>query len=299
MKEKRRRVSRSIRHKIFNLVLITIILIMAAYTAVIAYQSGKLTDIVRSANDSQRESISSVSKGTMAAVLDANLIQSTQMEAYIAGDVFGDASRVVKIVADYTGKLLADPENYPIREVAPPDMAKDGQISLQVLTEEGVDVSSPAIRDKLGVIGNLTELMTAVYADANVDSCYVALPEGVMLLVDNHSSSKFDGDGNIIPIPIHERKWYTGAAEAGDLYYTDVTSDLYTGEISIMCSLPVYSDGELVAVVGADLFLNDVSAAVNSTAKSGSFICIVNRNGHVLFSPQKEGVFRVLPADEA
>ncbi|MBQ6262709.1 MAG: SpoIIE family protein phosphatase [Clostridia bacterium] len=299
MKKEKRKAYHSIRGKIFNLVLITIILMMAAYTAVIVYQSVKLTDLVRGTSDSQKESISSISEETMAAVLDANMIQSTQMEAYIAGDVFGDASRVVKIVADYTGKLLADPENYPIREVAPPDMAKDGEISLQVLTEEGVDVSSPAIRDKLGVIGNLTELMTAVYADANVDSCYVALPEGVMLLVDNHSSSKFDADGNVIPIPIRERQWYTGAAEAGELYYTDVTSDLYTGEISIMCSLPVYCDGELVAVVGADLFLNDVSAAVNATMKSGSFICIVNKNGHVLFSPQTEGVFRVLPEDEA
>lgn len=243
MENEKRKARHSIRGKIFNLVLITIILMMAAYTAVIVYQSGKLTGIVRSASESQKESISSISEETMAAVLDANMIQSTQMEAYIAGDVFGDASRVVKIVADYTGKLLADPENYPSREVAPPDAAKDGEICLQVLTEEGVDISSPSVKDKLGLIGNLSDLMAAVYADANVDSCYVALPEGVMLLVDNHSSSKFDGDGNIIPIPIRERQWYTGAAEAGELYFTDVTTDLYTGEISIMCSLPVFCDG--------------------------------------------------------
>ncbi|MBR4662054.1 MAG: PDC sensor domain-containing protein, partial [Clostridia bacterium] len=295
MEKEKRKTRRSIRSKIFNLVLITIILMMAAYTVVIVYQSGRLTALVRSASESQKESISSISEETMTSVLDANMIRSTQMEAYIAGDVFGDASRVVKIVADYTGKLLADPENYPSREVAPPDKAKDGEISLQVLTEDGVDISSPAIRDKLGLIGNLTELMTAVYADSNVDSCYVALPEGVMLLADDHSATKFDEGGNIIPIPIRERQWYTGAAETGKLYYTDVTTDVYTGEISIMCSFPVYNDGELVAVVGADMFLNDVSAAVNSVANSGSFICIVNSSGHVLFSPQTEGVFRVLP----
>ncbi|MBQ6678052.1 MAG: SpoIIE family protein phosphatase [Clostridia bacterium] len=298
MEKEKRRTRRSIRSKIFNLVLITIILMMAAYTVVIVYQSGRLTALVRSASESQKESISSISEETMTSVLDANMIRSTQMEAYIAGDVFGDASRVVKIVADYTGKLLADPENYPSREVAPPDKAKDGEISLQVLTEDGVDISSPAIRDKLGLIGNLTELMTAVYADSNVDSCYVALPEGVMLLADDHSATKFDEGGNIIPIPIRERQWYTGAAETGKLYYTDVTTDVYTGEISIMCSFPVYNDGELVAVVGADMFLNDVSAAVNSVANSGSFICIVNSSGHVLFSPQTEGVFRVLPPEE-
>ncbi len=288
-----------IKRKIFNLVVITIILIMAAYTAVIIYQSSHLTALVSDTNESQKQSITSISNMTMSAILDANLTQSTQMQAYIAGDFFDDAVRVVNVIADYTGKLLAAPDNYPLRDFALPDMAKDGEISVQVLTEEGVDLSDATILKKLGLIGNLSDLMTAVYADANVDSCYVALPDGVMLLVDDHSGTKFDENGNIVPIPIRERLWYMGAAESGKLHFTDVTTDLFTGEISIMCSLPVYNDGQLVAVIGADLFLNAVSEAVNSAARSGSFVCIVNQNGHVLFSPQTEGVFRVLPAGES
>ncbi|MCR5056625.1 MAG: SpoIIE family protein phosphatase [Clostridia bacterium] len=288
-----------IQTKVFNLVVITILLMAAAFVAVIIYQYGRLTGLVRRTNDSQKQSITSISKETMANVLDTNLTQSTRMEAYIAGDVFGDAEKVVKIVADYTGKLFAAPDSFPVREVNLPDLEKDGEVSLQVLTEEGIDLNDPVISAKLGLIGNLSELMSAVYADANVDSCYCALPEGVMLLVDNHSSSKFDENGDIIPIPITERQWYTGAAETGKLHYTDVTTDIFTGEISIMCSLPVYVDGELVAVIGADMFLNDVSAAVNSLARQGSFVCIINHKGHVLFSPQKEGVFRVRTSGEA
>ena len=299
VKKTKKAVSGGIKQKILSLVVITIVLILTSYTAVVIYQSGELVKLVRDASESQKQSITSTSEKTMSDILDANLTETTQMQAYIAGDIFGDAVRVVKVVADYTGKLFADPDDYPTREYALPDMEKDGEISMQVLTEEGVDITDPAISSKLGLIGNLSDLMTAVYADANVDSCYVALPDGVMLLVDDHSSSKFDDDGNIIPIPITERLWYAGAVETGKLHFTDVTSDLFTGEISIMCSLPVYVDGELVAVIGADLFLNDVSKTVNNTARSGSFICIVNQNGHVLFSPQTEGVFKVLPADEA
>ena len=287
-----------IKQKIFTLVILTIVLMVASYTAVILYQSAELTDLVRDTNDSQKRSITSISDKTMSEILDSNLTRITQMQAHIAGDIFGDAERVVNVVADYTGKLLANPDDYPLRGFALPDMAKDGQISMQVLTEEGVDLSDPAIARKLGVISNLSDLMTAVYADANVDSCYVALPEGVMLLVDDHSSSKFDESGNIVSIPIRERLWYKGAAETGKLHYTDVTSDLFTGEISIMCSLPVYHDGELVAVVGADLFLNDVSKTVNNTAQNGSFLCVVNQYGHVIFSPKTEGVFKVLPEGE-
>lgn len=288
-----------IQQKIFNLVVITIILIMASYTTVIIYQSGRLTELVRQTSETQKQTISSISEKTMASVLESSLTQSTQMEAYIAEDIFGDAVRVVNVVADYTGKLLADPANYPFRSVSLPDKAKDGEISMQVLAEEGVNLSDPTIKSKLGLIGNLSDLMCAVYADANVDSCYVALPEGVMLLVDDHSATKFDDNGNIISIPIRDRLWYKGAAETGKLHYTDVTTDLFTGEISIMCSLPVFQNGKLVAVVGADLFLNDVSTAVNGTARNGSFVCIVNQDGHVLFSPQKDGMFKVSSSGEA
>ncbi|MBQ7698824.1 MAG: SpoIIE family protein phosphatase [Clostridia bacterium] len=288
-----------IQQKIFILVIITIVLVIASYTTVIMYQSDKLTKLVLDTNESQKQSITSISETTMHSILDSNLTHSTQMQAYIDGDIFGDAARVVNIVADYTGKLLSDPEDYPQRAVSLPDKAKNGQISVQVLTEEGVDISDPVISSKLGLIGNLSDLMTAVYADSNVDSCYCALPDGVMLLVDNHSATKFDENGDLIPIPIRQRLWYKGAANTGKLHFTDVTTDIFTGEISIMCSLPVYNDGQLVAVIGADLFLNDIAKTVNSTLHSGSFICIVNQNGHVLFSPQTEGMFSVLPADQA
>ena len=298
MKTFKKLVFGGIQQKVFNLVLITIILMVAAFAAVLVHQSGQLTKIVRKTSESQRQSITDISEQTMAAVLDANLTQSTQMEAYIAEDLFGDAVGVVNVVADYTAKLFASPNDYPSRTVSLPDASKDGENTVQLLTEEGVDTSDPDIAAQLGLIGNLSDLMLAVYANANVDSCYVGLPSGVMLLVDDHSATKFDEDGNIMPIPLTQRLWYTGAAESGRLHFTDVTTDIFTGSISIMCSLPVYVGEELVAVIGADLFLNDVSQAVNNMARSGSFICIVNQNGHVLFSPAEEGIFMVRSAEE-
>ena len=282
-----------IQQKIFNLVLITIVLILALFGAVTFYQTNRLTNIVRKSSEEQRESISETSQATMNYILNSSLTQSTQMEAYIAGDVFKDTERVVKVVADYTSKLFASPGDYPNIAVNLPDKTKDGEISVQVLAKEGVDINDATISSKLGLIGNLSNLMIALYSDSNVDSCYCALPDGVMLLVDNHSGTKFDEDGNIIPIDPCERQWYKGAVETGKLYYTDVTSDLFTGEISIMCSFPVYNGEELVAVIGADLFLNAVSDAVNGTMKDGKFACIINQNGHVLFSPEEEGVFSV------
>ena len=271
-----------IQQKIFNLVLVTLLLLMAAYIAVFIHQSGLLSGLVRDTNEAQKASIANISEWTMTEILDNNLTQNTQLEAAIAGDLFSDAVRVVSVVADYTEKVFADPAAYPAREVFLPDKAKDGQVSVQLLTEEGVDPGDPVVAEKLGLLGNLTDLMTALYPEANVDSFYVAVPEGVMLLVDDHSGSKFDDNGAIVHIPMTERLWYTGAVETGKLHFTDVTTDLFTGEISIMCSMPVYQDGKLIAVVGADLFLNDMAAAVNVMARDGSFVCIVNQSGRRL-----------------
>ena len=299
MKKVRNLVIGGIQQKVFNLVLITVLLMMAAYAVVIIYQSQRLSTIVGETNELQRQSISDISQGTMDAVLDASFTDSTRMQAYIADDYFGDAAGVVRMLADYAEHLFDDPDAYGLRAAALPDKDLDGEISVQLLTEEGVDLGDPGVRAELGLIGNLGDMMTALYRSANVDSCYVALPSGVMLLADDHAASKFDESGNLIHIPIRERAWYTGAVEKGELFFTDVTTDLFTGEISVMCALPVYHDGELAAVIGADLFLNDMAAAVSASLRDGSFVCIINENGHVVFSPQKEGAFRVLPAEQA
>lgn len=41
-------------------------------------------------------------------------------------------------------------------------------------------MDDPAVEEKLGLIGNLSDTMLSVYRNAEEDSCYIALPEGVM-----------------------------------------------------------------------------------------------------------------------
>ncbi len=288
-----------IQQKIFNLVLITFLLMMGTFSAVMIYLYGQTTSLVHETNNLQKQSITSISQETMDAVLKANMTQGALLQAYIATDYFEDAAGAVRMIADYAGHLFANPGAYSAREVSRPDREKDGQISAQVLTEEGVDPDGETIREKLGLIGNLADLMTALYAEANVDSCYIALPEGVMLLVDDHAASKFDENGRLISIPIRDRLWYQNAVENGKLGFTDVTRDLFTGKVSLMCSMPVYQDGKLAAVIGADLFLDDVAAAVDSLSRDGGIVCIVNEKGHVIFSPVTEGLFQVKQQEEA
>jgi hypothetical protein len=203
------------------------------------------------------------------------------------------------MMGDYAYNIFRNPDAYAAQPYALPDPAREGEITIQLLAKAGLNTSEPALAEKLGLVANLSDMMKALYANGVVNSCYIALPEGAMLLADDHSAAKFAEDGTLTPIPIRERDWYRGASETGRLYYTDVVQDVFTGQIGIMCALPVYQGNRLAAVVGADLFLNRMADSVASSEQSGAFSFIVNQYGHVVFSPRKEGALRVRPPMEA
>ena len=102
-----------LQQKIFNLVLITIILIVAAYTIVINYQAKHLQALVTETSLKQEASIDEISTMTMDAVVNSSLNKTTELEAYIANEVFEDLQKNVMILGDYAEKLFADPESWP------------------------------------------------------------------------------------------------------------------------------------------------------------------------------------------
>lgn len=288
-----------IQQKIFNLVLIMILLVVAAYTVVIIYQGNHLRQLVTETNDKQKQSITAITSQVMDGVIASTLGRSTQMEAKIADDMFVGVSNVVRMTADYAEKLFEAPENYAPYPVSLPNAADDGKISVQLLTTEGVDTEAPEIAEKIGLLGNISPLLSALYENSDVSSCYIALPDGVMLLADDHPSSKYAEDGSLITFPMTERDWYKGAAESGGLFFTDVVTDVFTGQIGIMCAIPVYHNGELAAVAGADFFLDQIASGVAALSNDNSMTIIVNEKGHIIFSPQAEGSFAVKPGYEA
>ena len=293
MKKIRNLVIGGIENKIFNLVLVTIVLIVAAYTIVISYQANSLHHLVEKTNAQQKESISEISKTTMDAVVTNTLTNDTMMKANLAEAIFHEVESNVRTAGDYAQVLFEEPDSVSPETAALPDASKDGTVSVQLLAEEGVDLSDPELSERLGLIANMSGMLESVYNHSTVDSCFIGLPEGVFLIADDRAGDKFDEDGGLKTIPVTQRPWYTGAAAKKDLYFTDVETDAFNGQIGIVCALPVYHEGKLAAVVGADLFLDSLQEAVAASDQYGGFICIVNEQGHVIFSPKKEGIFQV------
>ena len=299
MKKIKNLVIGGIENKIFNLVLITTILIVAVYSVVISHQAKNLHNLVTETNGKQKESISAISEMTMDSVITNTLANDTLMKATIADTIFTDVENNVRIMADYAQVLFDEPESVSPESAARPDPSMDGTVSVQLMADEGVDFSDPDLSARLGVIANMSGMLETVYKHSSLDSCFIGIPDGVFLIADDRAGDKFNEDGSLKTIPVTQRPWYTGAAAKKDLYFTDVETDAFNGQIGIVCALPVYHDGKLAAVVGADLFLDSLQEAVDASDQYGGFIYIINEQGHVIFSPKKEGLFQVHLSSES
>ena len=299
MKKYKNLVIGGIQQKVFNVMLVTILLLVAAYTAVIVYQVVNLKKLTAETNLRQKEAIVEISGTTMDAVVADSLASRTEMSAKLADDLFAKLASTVRILADSAEELLQSPELYPARPFALPDASLDGTITMQLVGETGGMPGDPATLEKLGLLANLSDLMTALYRNAGTSSVYIAVPEGYMLCVDDKSGSRVDEQGNILTIPVRERPWYLGAAQSDSIFFTDVLQDTFTGEIGITCTIPIRQNGRLVAVAAADLFLGQMADAVINSGDVVHYTCIINNQGHVVFSPQNQGTLRARTAEEA
>ena len=279
-----------LQQKIFNLMLIFIVALIAAYAAVAVYQQRSLTSIVQASSAEQQASITAVSEETMAAVLNASMSKSTALQAYIADDLFSDVRTDVLTLQAFATELFAHAGSFSGHPVDPPDAANDGTPTAQLIHEEGVD---PADSETLGLVANMSEIMLAMYeASDKLSSIFVGTADGNMVLVNDRSSVFVGPDGAPLPLDIRHRPWYTQAAEAGEVVFTGVEIDAYTDTPMLECAAPVYHNGQLVAVVSADIYLTSIRDYVENTAADGGFVCVVNDHGQILFSPEQSGIFK-------
>ena len=289
-----------IQQKIFNLVLITMIIVAGIFIAVSMYQYNEITQILAETSEKQLEAIDRISSTAMESIVRETLQTTARLEAEIADGVFSNVRRNVTMLAEYVGKVISAPESYPQIELYQPDIANEGVFTAQVLFEEGTDPNSIKNRYNIGLMGNVADMMISMISDSGeLGSCFIALEDGIMIVADDHPGTKILDNGEITTFPIHERPWYTGAVQEGGVWFSDVEYDLFTGRMEVVCSMPVYHNGVLVAVVGFDVFLDFLTEAVSSSAMNAGFMIILNEAGHVILSPKTEGVFKVQVSESA
>lgn len=65
-------------------------------------------------------------------------------------------------MGDYAGMIFRNPSDYAPHAYAWPDASTEGTITIQLLTEAGVNTEDPVIAEKLGLIANMPDMMEAL-----------------------------------------------------------------------------------------------------------------------------------------
>ncbi|MBR5641300.1 MAG: SpoIIE family protein phosphatase [Firmicutes bacterium] len=222
----------------------------------------------------------------------SRLLQDMAVEkAMIADEVFSEFENAVCEVAYVAEQIYNNPQDYGPRSVPLPDASKDGELTMQVLYSAKTDPDDPAIKKELALIGNVQDTLMAINANQEIMvSVYVATESGFMVQADYIPAKKYDENGELMPLEAKERPWYRGASILKRPYFTPVTKDAHTPRPTVMCGVPVFRDGELVAVAGAGMYLDNMESFVQSIdVGSGGFAAIMNRDGQILFSTAAEG----------
>ena len=285
-----------LQQKIFNLVLIFILMIIGVYVGVNVWNQRNLVKVVQDAGDRQQESIVNISGQTMEAVLNASMKRMTALQAYIADDLFGDVRSDVMTLQTIAEKLFENADEIAPRQVYEPSADMEGIPSVQLIHEDGVN---PENSQMVGLMGNMSEIMLSMYENSGkMSSVFVGTSDGNMILVNDRPSVFLSENGTPLTLEIRHRPWYAQASVAGKIIFTGVEVDAYTDNPMVECAAPVYLNGGLVAVVAADIYLTEINDYVESTATDESFVCVVNEKGQILFSPAKSGFFKAeLTAD--
>ena len=292
MRKFRNLVIGGIESKIFNLILIVIILLCGVFIGVTLFQRNSLTSLTAETSAKQQETTSAIISDTMNQVMRTTMDSTTGMEAQIVDDLFRSMEARVRTVADYATKIYADPDSFRTTEnTVPdgPDASREGTLSTLVIWADGVDPEDPAIQEAAGLTANLSELMMSLCKSTDSDNVYIGTKDGIFLMATTTSGQWFGEDGKVKSYDTRTRPWYRQAAEAGGLVFSDLEKDANTGELCVTCAMPVYGpDGEIMAVVGSDIFLHTMEKIVREFVSDGGYAWIVNQSGHVIYSPNQD-----------
>ena len=286
---------RPLRSKITFTIIIVVILSLLGIGAVFLINTNRVSKTLINSNKQMSQTSRSMSFESMEKLTRVRLQEVAEDKAELADRMFYEFERAVRMAASAAEKLYEDPESYPERDIAEPDPANDGTLTLQVLYASNTDPKDEEIVREVRLLGNLQELLYAINAnDDSIASNYFASETGIMVQADYISAKKFDAQGKLMPLDAKDRPWYIGAKETGDVYLTPVTRDLHTPQMGVMCGVPVYHDGKLMGVAGAGMYLDLLSRMIeNVDLGDKGNICIVNDLGRILFSNLKTGSLSV------
>ena len=275
-----------IESKIFNLILISLLVITIAYLTLSLFHSKMLSDLVEESSAKQEESISETTNQVMDLTVKQTLTRANRMEAEIVDEIFVKVKDMLVFFGERAEYILSHPNEYEPKPYSLPNPADDDKWVPKIMYADDTDPTDPALVAKLGLISNMSDMMIDFCTSFGAANAYIATPEGAHLTISNTSSTWYE-NGELKHYDPRTRGWYQKAVETKGLIFSDGEYDANTGAYCVECAIPVYDEnGVLSVVIGADIYLDDIQNIMNESALSGEYYLVLNKNGQAILSPE-------------
>ena len=288
-----------IRRKVF----ILIVSIMALMTVAFIVLLGKLKDSFSSMatlySATSAYTVAASTATAMEDVVEHDLRNTAVLESYVIDNLLQTMEGDVTLLADYASEVMADAEDFGAVQLMSPDKFKPGMMATQMLLSDWASATDPMVKKDASTLSNMVKFMESMYRTSWLDSCIVSTPNGITVVTDEKPESRVTENG-VSRFNAETRPWYINAIEKGSVSFTEVEKDYFTDNIGVVCSAPVYNgDGEIIAVVAADLFLDTFYEAMAGNDDGSGFVFIISQNGQVIYSPKQDGLLQTKVSQEA
>ena len=197
----------------------------------------------------------------------------------------------VESLAQTMTLILSNPEHYAPRTL--PDPHRNEIISGELYLNFSNALAAEAGEDlwrETELAGNIADTMVPL--SRFYTGVFVGSHHGWLIAADSKPDGgalRFSGKFLESYDP-REMNWYKLAAEAGKVIFTDLYVDT-NGNRCITCAAPFYDAHGLAGVVGIDCNAEEIYRQTRKTVPGGvtSANFILNRDGEILFSSNKEG----------
>jgi len=200
------------------------------------------------------------------------------------------------LLARWVGDMLDNPNKYTLQPVSFPRAENAGIITAQLELAPGADYD--ALKEEIGLVGNASAFMVRLSEYAG-EGTVVALgaEEGFYISADTESDKHLTPEGRPLPFDPRTRPWYKKAKEAGNLVFTDIYNDLYSGQMRLGCAVPYYRNNKFGGVAVITYYLSALSGADALADKETKVLyesdtCfIVDGKGRLLFLKDDSHIF--------
>jgi len=281
----------SLRIKVFTMCVTLVAVTILIYALLGVTQFRRFASLITESGKEQDELVSKTTTEMMRDMSAGNFQKYVETDAKVIDGEFWTMKHDMELLATEVQNILQDPSKYGEYDIHEPSMKDKGKLTGQLLFSRTADRNDEKMMSNIRKLAGLQNAMSLIVEknDAMYD-CIISVPEGTSILMDSNPEQKVTENGSIRPFDADRRPWYVGAILNKDTTFAPTNYDYYNDSMETMIGVPVYVNGDLAAVCGASRTLSNLEDMIEGMSlNDGSFICLVNETGNIMYSQRDKG----------